>query len=142
MFDNENVIEFVNKIVNESKEDEKELANNIKKFKEYLELTKMGDDKVIEWLNRVITCLPELISLKNKLKNIDASTLVDFNTIIVNSKNVKKLTKKSNEKLNDEKHYHHYTRSTSYNCGGGSTSSSCGSVSTTSCGGSTTRSGC
>ena len=76
---------------------------------------------------------------KKKLKAVNVANLVDFNNIIVNTNNItneerRKLTKKLNEKINDEKHYHHYTRSTSYNCGGGSTSSSCG--------GSTSRSSC
>lgn len=127
MFNETNIIEFINKIINESNEDEKELKNNIEKFKEYLILTKMSNLRITEWLNQVIICLPEILVLKKKLNNINVSSLIDINEIKVSEENISKedrkiLTKKFNEKINIEKHYHHYeTSSTSSNCGGGST---------------------
>lgn len=127
MFNETNIIEFINKIINESNEDEKELKNNIEKFKEYLILTKMSNLRITEWINQVIICLPELFALKKKIKNVDISSLIDINEIKVSEENIskedrKKLTKKLNGKINIEKHYHHYeTSSTSSYCGGGST---------------------
>lgn len=123
MFENDNVVEFVNKIINSSQEDDKEIGVNLEKFKEYLKLTKMGDDDIINWMDRVIACLPEIIALKKKIKTINIISIVELeNNNKLKKESKKTLTKKHDDNVNVVKHYHHYeTVNTSSNCGGGST---------------------
>lgn len=123
MFENDNVVEFVNKIINNSQEEDKEIGVNLEKFKEYLKLTKMGDDDITCWLDRVIACLPEIMALKKKIKTINIISIVELkNNNKLKKESKKTLTKKHDENINVVKHYHHYeTVNTSSNCGGGST---------------------
>ena len=119
MFLEKNVIEFINKIINESKEEENELKSNLEKFKEYLILTKMSDKKIVEWVNIVNNCLPEIIALKKKIKkNIDIISLIELKENEIEKNNVERkvLTKMLNDKMMNINNYNYFgNHSTSSN---------------------------
>ena len=124
MFLEENIIEFINKIIYESKEQRiTDVKNNIEQFKNYLELTKMGSQKSIEWIGSVADCLPELIALSKKINDIDVSLIIPFEgqTAI---KNKTKLKTKTIQDDYDKKHYSHYNSYSSSNCGSSSSTNS------------------
>ncbi len=127
MFLNKDIIEFINKIINQASiSDSESIKENILKFKNYLELTKMCDKKSLEDIDVIINCVDELIRLKDKIGNID------INIILKNKeeKQVKEKKKviikeKTSQSLFDEKHYHHYSFDNSSSCGGGSSYRGC-----------------
>ena len=129
----DNVVDFVNKIINQSEGDIESQASVLNTFIEYLVGTKTGDDTSVEWVKKVIESLLELQILKEKFGVIDVKALVTV------GKTDKKTSSEDKPKLKIkvkeptpvviEKHYHHYESS--------STSSGCGSSS-----GGTIRSGC
>lgn len=127
MFLNKDIIEFINKIINQTSiSDSESIKENILKFKKYLELTKMCDKKSLEDIDVIISCTDELIGLKDKIGNID------INIILKNKeeKQVKEKKKviikeKPSQSLYDEKHYHHYSFDNSSSCGGGSSYRGC-----------------
>ncbi len=127
MFLNKDIIEFINKIINQTSiSDSESIKENILKFKKYLELTKMCDKKSLEDIDVIISCADELIALKDKIGNID------INIILKNKeeKQVKEKKKviikeKPSQSLYDEKHYHHYSFDNSSSCGGGSSYRGC-----------------
>lgn len=127
MFLNKDIIEFINKIINQTSISDSEfIKENILKFKKYLELTKMCDKKSLEDIDVIISCADELIALKDKIGNID------INIILKNKeeKQVKEKKKviikeKPSQSLYDEKHYHHYSFDNSSSCGGGSSYRGC-----------------
>lgn len=114
MFLEENIVEFVSRIIDETKNDE-ELKENITKFKDYLRLTKMGSEKSIKWIEQVLDCLPEIMTLRKKLSVIDVVTLIPFK-----DEDKIKIKQKKYRNAYEEKHYHHYESSSSSNCGSSS----------------------
>ena len=141
MFLRNDIVEFINKIINVENIQKEDIEKNIKEFYKYLKLTKMADEKTLEVIYKVIDCLPQILILKEKLGTFD------INTFLSEENTTKKTThkppkEKSTVKVYEEKHYHHYhEHRPSYSgssCGGSSSN-----VSFSGCGGSTvSRSGC
>ena len=127
MFLNKDIIEFINKIINQTSiSDSESIKENILKFKKYLELTKMCDKKSLEDIDVIISCADELIGLKDKIGNIDINIILK-NKEEKQVKEKKKVIIKENpsQSLYDEKHYHHYSFDNSSSCGGGSSYRGC-----------------
>lgn len=136
MFLEKDLIEFINKLINQSSQSKEETKANINQFQEYLELTKMASTDTLKNLEQVVSCLDEVLTLKEKLGTFDITTL--FPKEEVQQKKVKvKEKKKEPEPITTktsptpyvEKHYHHYESYTpsyisSSSCGGGGGGSS------------------
>lgn len=108
MFERQDLMDFVGKIINQSTKKE-ETKRNLQQFRSYLDLTKMADENTLSTLDRIIACTDELIAIKEKLGSCDVGSLLES---VVEDK-PKKLVKRKKENV----HYHHYHRdsySTSY----------------------------
>ncbi len=127
MFLQVDVIEFLNKIINQSKyEDKDNVKENIKKFRDYLRLTQMCDEATLAEIDIVLDCINELMVLKKKLGNVDVTVVFEGREEMIDKP--LKLEKTRQSKY-DLKHYKHYTKDTSSSCGASvSRSSSCGST--------------
>lgn len=125
MFLQVDVIEFINKIINQSNVKDKEsVKTNITKFREYLILTQMADETTLAEIDIILDCLNELMVLKNKLGDVDVMMIFQGREESVDKP---RSLKKTRQSLYDEKHYRHYERDTSSSCGSSpSYSSSCG----------------
>ena len=99
MFEREELINFVGKIINQSSQKE-ETKRNLEQFRSYLDLTKMADEKNLCDLDQVIDCTDELLAIKEKIGNCDITSLIDATTNIKEKKKVKR------EK--ETIHYHNY----------------------------------
>ena len=119
MFDEQEVIEFFNRIINAPNLKEQEIKQNITKFYEYLVLTKMCEGESLKKLNKIVVCLNEILAIKK------AIGYMDINTLILEPEEQKRLIKQN------KKHYGHYESSSSLSCGSSTYSSSCGSASYT-----------
>lgn len=122
MFDEQEIIEFFNRIINAPNISNEEIQLNVTKFYEYLVLTKMCDEESLNKLSKIVTCLNELIKIKKTMGYIDISTLLQ------EPEKPKKLVKKPQNK----KHYGHYETGGPSFCGSSSSSSyssSCGTSS-------------
>lgn len=148
MFDQKNIIEFINKLINQVDEVEnKEVEENLKKFRAYLELTQMCDGETLANVDKVLECYDSLIDLKTTFGFVDVSSLFLKEKEIEGRKLVKKRPAKPVRPVRppkdeyEDKHYRHYSSSyhepvASSGCGGSvSYSSGCGC-------GSSYRSGC
>ena len=117
---NENeIIEFFNRIINVEDSDDKEVIKNVNEFYKLLGLTKMCDEDTLEKMSRIVLCINELLNIKNSVGEVDVS-------IVLNGydKSNRKVKKKGSRKdTNENKHYKHYES--------GSSSSSCGTGSRT-----------
>lgn len=128
MFLNSDIIEFLNKIINQDINVENSvIKDNIRKFKDYLELTKMCDEATLADIDIVLECLDEFVSLKRKLGRIDVSDFIESRDkdCVDNRRLIK-----SKQSEYDRKHYVHYISGSS-GCGssvGTSYSSGCGST--------------
>lgn len=118
MFLGSDILDFINKIIDlkDTKTDEK--VKLIKEFENYLKLTKMADDQTLKCVDKVVNCLPEICSLKEKMGFFDLNMVLkeDKETI---EKNDESRAKKKVKKY-EEKHYHHYQTNTSDSCGSSS----------------------
>lgn len=124
MFNEKNIIEFINKIINQSDVGvQPETEENIRKFRRYLELTQMCDQETLEKIDKVLTCYGSLMDLKRNFGYVDVTSL------FVKEPEAKKLSKRPPKRqeqpkprtVYEEKHYHHYVEpSYSSGCGGGS----------------------
>lgn len=99
MFERQDLIDFVGKIISQSTQKE-ETKRNLKQFRSYLDLTKMADDNTLSDLDQVIDCTDELLTIKEKLGSCDISALLENTT----SDKPKKKVKREQETI----HYHHY----------------------------------
>ena len=118
MFDEKEIIEFFNRIINTDNLDDKDIKNNVTKFFEYLVLTKMCDKETLEKLARIIACLNEILIIKKTIGYID------INTLLLSKEEQKKLVKKPQK----NRHYNHYEPSSptySSSCGCSSYTSRC-----------------
>lgn len=141
MFDQDNIIEFINKIINQV-EEVGDAEANLRKFRDYLELTEMCDNETLARVDKVLDCYDSIINLKRTFGSVDVSSL--FKDAVNAGKRLvkKKVTKPVQAKDEyEDKHYRHYSSSyhepvSSSGCGGSvSYSSGCGC-------GSSYRSGC
>ena len=119
MFDEQEIIEFFNRIINTPNLKDQEIKINVTKFYEYLVLTKMCEEESLTKLSKIVACLNEILSIKKTMGYIDISTL------LLEPEEQKKLVKRPQNK----KHYGHYEASSSSSCGTSVSSSSCGSSS-------------
>lgn len=145
MFDQNNIIEFINKLINQvdSCENE-EVEENLRKFRAYLELTQMCDGETLAKVDKVLDCYDSLVNIRASFGFVDVSSLFAKEKENEGKKLVKKKPVRKVQQPKDEyedKHYHHYSSSyhepvVSSGCGGSvSYSSGCGC-------GSSYRSGC
>ena len=127
MFLQSDILEFINKIINQSKASDKiEVKQNITKFRDYLKLTQMVDSTTIEGIDIIIDCIDELMTLKGKLGDVDVTMI--FQNKEESISKPRKL-EKTRQSMYDEKHYKHYVKDSSSsssiyssNCGMGSPS--------------------
>ncbi len=126
MFLQVDVIEFLNKIINQSDfKDRESVKENIKKFRDYLRLTQMCDEATLAEIDIVLDCINELMTLKRKLGNVDVTVIFEGRE----EKQDKPLKlEKTRQTKYDQKHYRHYTKASSTSCGTSVSSSSCGST--------------
>ena len=112
MFDEQEIIEFFNRIINATDLKDQEIKINVTKFYEYLVLTKMCDEESLEKLSKIVMCLNEILSIRKTIGYIDIGTLLQ------EPEEPKRLTKRPQKK----KHYNHYESSSSSSSCGGTTS--------------------
>ncbi|MBR3898473.1 MAG: hypothetical protein IKJ43_04265 [Bacilli bacterium] len=108
MFNEEEIIEFINRIINSPNIDDSEIKTNITKFYEYIVLTNMCDDETLKKVSTIIECLNEILALKKKIEYIDVNSLIS-----------KSNNPKNYQKIPNNRHFCHYES--------GGYSSSCGS---------------
>ncbi len=124
MFIEQDIIEFINRIINSNKSNNSEIKNNIIKFRDYLVLTQMTDQETIDKVDKIISCLDSLLHIKNSLGFIDISAIINAPT--EKGKKLRKVPITQREYA--DKHYNHYERDNSssscYSCGSSSTSRS------------------
>ena len=99
MFDENEIIEFFNRIINAPELKEEEIETNVTKFYEYLALTNMCDEETLTKLSKIITCIHEIITIKKTIGYIDIRSL-----LLAEPDKPLKLVKKPI----DIKHYNHY----------------------------------
>ena len=120
MFNQEEIIEFFNRIINAQDIKEDELKNNVTKFYEYLELTKMCDTETLSRLSIVIQCLDEIIKLRK------AAGYFDIETLLKGKEIAKEKQRQKIKKTKEVRHYDHYESDyTSSSCGSSSYTSRC-----------------
>ena len=135
MFDETEIIEFFNRIINAPELKEEEIEANVAKFYDYLVLTHMCDEESLTKLHKLVTCLHEIITIKNTIGYIDVNSLLQ-----AEEEKPMKLTKKPRKKP-QPKHYNHY-HDDDYSSGcGGRPNQTTVRRSSSSCGGSSTESG-
>ena len=125
MFVGTDVIEFINKIINQSDvKDKDKVKQNITKFREYLRLTCMCDETTLTDIDLILSCIDELMILKSKLGIVDVMSIFEGRE---DTKQPRRLAK-TRQSLYDEKHYRHYSSGSNSSCGSSSPtySSSCG----------------
>jgi hypothetical protein len=125
MFVGTDVIEFINKIINQSDvKDKDKVKQNITKFREYLRLTCMCDETTLTDIDLILSCIDELMILKSKLGIVDVMSIFEGRE---ETKQPRRLAK-TRQSLYDEKHYRHYSSNNNSSCGSSSPSysSSCG----------------
>ena len=125
MFVGTDVIEFINKIINQSDvKDKGQVKQNITKFREYLRLTCMADDITLSDIDLILSCIDELMIVKSKLGNVDVMSIFEGRE---ETKTQPRRLAKTRESMYDEKHYRHYKRDYTSTCSSTpSYSSSCG----------------
>lgn len=138
MFVGTDVIEFINKIINQSDiRDKQQVKQNITKFKEYLRLTCMANEATLADIDLILSCIDELMVVKSKLGNVDVMSIFEGREEKANTQ--PRRLAKTKQSSYDEKHYRHYSGGSNSSCGSTPTrSSSCGSTPSysSSCGGS------
>lgn len=121
MFLGNDIIEFIDKIIEIKEITTEDKIKNIEKFRDYLELTKTVDEETLKCIEKIINCLPEIFILKQKLNSFDLNYIL--------KEELENIDKKDNEKAKEfvksynEKHYHHYNDYSSDYCGSSSISS-------------------
>jgi hypothetical protein len=137
MFVGTDVIEFINKIINQSDlRDKQQVKQNITKFREYLRLTCMADEATLTDIDLILSCIDELMVVKSKLGSVDVMSIFEGRG---ETKTQPRRLAKTKQSSYDEKHYRHYSGGSNSSCGSSSFSSSnCGSTPSysSSCGGS------
>ena len=121
MFLGNDIIEFIDKIIETKDASNDDKIKNIEKFRDYLNLTKMIDEETLKCVNKIIECLPEIFNLKQKLGSFDLTSI--FKEEQENIDKNDKVKAKQIIKEYDKKHYSHYQNSTSSFCGSSSISS-------------------
>jgi len=119
MFLQKDIVEFINKIINVDTVKDQDVEKNIKEFYNYLRLTKMANEKTLKQVEKIVSCLPEIFALKQKIGYFDISIILNKENSIEQEKPKPKTKKKEPQKVYEEKHYHHYHETTSSSCGGG-----------------------
>ena len=76
MFDEKEIIEFFNRIINAPNLKEEEIETNVTKFHQYLVLTKMCTEETLDKVAKIVQCIKELLKIKKTLGFIDIRTLL------------------------------------------------------------------
>lgn len=148
MFKNEDILEFLTRIIKNSNADNIEASKeSIEKFKEYLMLTTMCDESTLNSITNVASCFEELVNIYEKTGICDLTPIFNpkekkgkkqKNNVEVESVEEEQapvlVKKRTFDKPYQEKHYDRYIpTSSNYTSGCGSSSSkssygsSCGS---------------
>lgn len=109
MFDENEIIEFFNRIINATDLNASDIKTNVTKFYDYLVLTKMCDEETLIKLSKIVVCINEILKIKSTIGYIDIGNL------LLESDKQKTFYKTRN----DDKHYGHYTRSYVDRCSSG-----------------------
>lgn len=128
MFNDNDLLEFIGKIINKGdSSDVSVIKDNMTKFRDYLELTKMCSNEVLQGMDIVIGCTDELVALKDKIGSIDISSIIKQKDETKASKEKIIGSKKKSIGQYEDKHYCHYGTISydtpsyySSSCGGGS----------------------
>lgn len=128
MFEKKDIIEFLTRIIEKANSDNaKDTKQSISKYKEYLELTTMCDEDTIASIDKVVDCLEELITIKEKtgICNIEQmfNKYTDKDANKEEKKDAVKVKERRFEEPYQEKHYDRYVP-TSYDTYSGCSSSS------------------
>ena len=118
MFLGSDILDFINKIIDLKDTKTEEKVKLIKEFKNYLKLTKMADEQTLSCVDKVVSCLPEICTFKEKMGFFDLNMILkeDKEKIEKNDETrAKKLVR-----TYEEKHYKHYQSDTSDSCGSSS----------------------
>lgn len=121
MFLGNDIIEFIDKMIDIKDISNEDKIKNIEKFRDYLKLTKTIDDTTLNSIDKIISCLPEILKLKQKLGSFDLTSILKEEQEKIDKKD--NLKAKQVIKKYEEKHYHHYYDSSSSGCGCSSTPS-------------------
>ena len=82
MFVGTDVIEFINKIINQSDvKDKDKVKQNITKFREYLRLTCMADEATLTDIDLILSCIDEIMIVKSKLGNVQRMSYQMINSL-------------------------------------------------------------
>lgn len=118
MFLGSDILDFINKIIDLKDTKTEKKVKLIKEFKNYLKLTKMADEQTLSCVDKVVSCLPEICTFKEKMGFFDLNMILkeDKEKIEKNDETrAKKLVR-----TYEEKHYKHYQSDTSDSCGSSS----------------------
>lgn len=108
MFEKNDVIEFLTKIIEKSNEGNAiDTKQSILKYKEYLELTTMCDEDTISSIGKVSECVEELIAIKEKTGICDISSMFNKNNKKEEQEKIK-VKKLTYEEPYQQKHYDRY----------------------------------
>lgn len=109
MFEKNDVIEFLTKIIEKSNEGNAiDTKQSILKYKEYLELTTMCDEDTISSIGKVSECVEELIAIKEKTGICDINPMFNKNNIKEEKQETIKVKKITYEEPYQQKHYDRY----------------------------------
>lgn len=121
MFLGNDIIEFIDKMIDIKDISNEDKIKNIEKFREYLILTKTIDDTTLSSIDKIISCLPEILELKQKLGSFDLTSILKEEQENIDKND--NLKAKQVVKKYEQKHYNHYYDSSSSGCSCSSTPS-------------------
>lgn len=76
MFDEDQLNEFVNRMFENANNTNSNVKEGLSNFRKYLKETKMCSEQYLKRLDKIIECSSEILALKNKIGNIDVTTLI------------------------------------------------------------------
>ena len=134
MFQEAQIIEFLNKIINADESNKKEIKINVTKFYEYLILTKMCHYSTLERVKKIVDSIDSILIIKENFGYIDLYNIVKQakeppTKSVQSPKKVSEEPKKLIKSPQIERHYVHYESYGPSFCGSSSSSSyssSCG----------------
>jgi hypothetical protein len=117
----EEIIDFLNMIIMKAKNKE-ELSKNINTYKDYLVLTGICNDEVLNFIGNIKNKADKIFELKEYFNYFDVRGIISEDDISNEERTV--ITRSL------EKHYHHYIRDNNSSGCGSNYSSNCGTKST------------
>jgi len=126
MFQEEQIIEFLNRIINAEEVNLEDIKTNVMKFYEYLILTKMCKQTTLEKVKRVIDSLDSILAIRVNFGYIDISNIIKQTkeNLIQKPEDQKRYVKRYTTPQ-EERHYSHYSERYSSSCGSNITRERC-----------------